>query len=152
MPEKQDNCDDCDCSGATIGRKQSPPGAAGVDAMFKAFSDVTRLRMLHLLLEGEMCVGDLATLLEATQPRASQHLACLRAAGLVTCRREGLWNYYSLARPTTTFHKKLLDCLRHCYSAVPELQADNRRAAQLARAASCCPPTSTRPRPGKESR
>jgi ArsR family transcriptional regulator len=124
----------------------SRPGDAGVDAMFKAFSDVTRLRILHLLLAGEMCVGDLATVVEATQPRASQHLACLRVAGLVTCRRDGLWSYYALARPTTTFHKKLLECLQHCFAEVPELQADDRRAAKLARAAPCCPPVAPRRR------
>lgn len=107
--------------------------------MFKAFSDTTRLRILHLLLGGEMCVGDVATVVEATQPRASQHLACLRSAGLVTCRRDGLWSFYSLATPKSKFHRKLLECLKHCFAEVPELQADERRAAKLAKAASCCP-------------
>ena len=152
MAKKRSECCDGDCGTATMRRATCPPADTGVDAMFKAFSDVTRLRILHLLLAGEMCVGDLATIVEATQPRASQHLACLRAAGLVTCRREGLWSYYSLARPTTTFHKKLLECLRHCFSEVPELQADDRRAAKLAKAAPCCPPASPRRRTTKASR
>lgn len=134
--------DPCDCGPEAT----KPPGDAGVDAMFKAFSDVTRLRILHLLLRGEMCVGDLVTILEALQPRTSQHLATLRVAGLVTCRREGLWNYYSLARPTATFHKNLLECLRHCFAEVPELQADDRRAAKLSKSAACCPPAKPRQR------
>ena len=79
-------------------------------------------------------------------------LRALRAAGLVTRRRAGLWSYYSLARPTTTFHKKLLECLRHCFSEVPELQADDRRAAKLAKAGPCCPPAAPRHRSTAASR
>jgi ArsR family transcriptional regulator len=119
-----------------------------VDAMFKAFSDGTRLRILHLLLGGEMCVGDLVTILEVPQPRTSQHLAALRSSGLVTSRRDGLWSFYSLAEPKSNFHKKLLECLRHCFSEVPELQADHRRAAKLAKSAPCCPPA--KPRSGSK--
>ncbi|MEX0670571.1 MAG: metalloregulator ArsR/SmtB family transcription factor [Pirellulales bacterium] len=152
MPKTQGVCFEGDCGTKPMRQATCPPGDAGVDAMFKAFSDVTRLRILHLLLSGEMCVGDLATIVGATQPRASQHLACLRAAGLVTCRREGLWSYYSLTRPTTTFHKKLLECLRHCFAEVPELQADDRRAAKLAKATPCCPPATPRRRTPKASR
>jgi ArsR family transcriptional regulator len=140
MAKKQ--CDPCDCATPV----EKPAGDAGVDAMFKAFSDVTRLRILHLLLRGETCVGDLVTILESPQPRVSQHLAILRSAGLVTCRREGLWSYYSLARPTATFHKKLIECLRHCFAEVPELQADDRRADKLSKSAACCPPTKSRKR------
>jgi ArsR family transcriptional regulator len=134
--------DPCDCG------HEAPATAvnASVDAMFKAFSDGNRLRILHLLLRGEMCVGDLVTILEAPQPRVSQHLATLRSAGLVTCRREGLWSHYSLARPQATFHKKLIECLRHCFAEVPELQADDRRAAKLAKTAPCCPPSPQRKR------
>jgi ArsR family transcriptional regulator len=132
---------------ATRGSPKRPRESdVGVDAMFKAFSDTTRLRILHLLLGGEMCVGDLSTLVEASQPRASQHLACLRAAGLVTCRREGLWCFYSLAEPKTSFHAKLIECLRHCFAEVPELQADERRAAKLAKSSPCCPPSQSRGR------
>lgn len=111
-----------------------------VDTIFRAFSERTRLRILHLLLDGEMCVGDLVAILETTQPRASQHLAYLRNAGLVTGRKSGLWTFYSLAKPSSPFHNKLLECLKHCFSEVPELQADDRRAAKLRRAGRCCAP------------
>jgi ArsR family transcriptional regulator len=111
---------------------------SSVDTMFRAFSERTRLRILHLLLEGEMCVGDLVAILESTQPRASQHLAYLRSAGLVTARKEGLWTYYSLTPAKSPFHKKLLECLQHCFSEVPELQADEKRAAKLRRSDRCC--------------
>ncbi len=127
------------CSDAKLGKNQSKnDGENNVDMMFRAFSERTRLRILHLLLDGELCVGDLVTILETTQPRASQHLAYLRSAGLVVGRKSGLWNYYSLAKAQSPFHKKLLECLKHCFSEVPELQADERRAAKLRRAGRCC--------------
>ncbi len=125
-------------------RKQTKPALKDarevdhVDVRFRAFSDRTRLRILHLLLNGEMCVGDLVTVLETNQPRASQHLAYLRNAGLVSVRKSGLWNYYSLAAAQTLFHKNLLKCLKCCFSEVPELQADEKRAAQLRKKGGCC--------------
>jgi ArsR family transcriptional regulator len=109
-----------------------------VDTMFRAFSDRTRLRILRLLLDGEMCVGDLVSILETDQPRVSQHLAYLRSAGLVVGRKQGLWSFYSLAVPKSPFHLKLLDCLGHCFAEVPELKADQQRAAEIARRGGCC--------------
>lgn len=107
-----------------------------VDAMFRAFSDRTRLRILALLKRGETCVCDLVDVLGVPQPTASRHLAYLRRAGLVIPRRDGQWSYYRLAPAQTEFHKKLLDCLGCCFNAVPELARDAKRIAQNAR--SCC--------------
>jgi ArsR family transcriptional regulator len=108
-----------------------------VDTMFRAFSDRTRLRILRLLLDGEMCVCDLVSILETDQPRVSQHLAYLRSAGLVVVRKQGLWSIYSLAVPKSPFHVKLLDCLANCFAEVPELQADQQRAAEVASRGRC---------------
>ncbi|MGB7622209.1 MAG: metalloregulator ArsR/SmtB family transcription factor [Terriglobia bacterium] len=67
---------------------------------FKALSDETRLRILHLLLEaGEICVCDMETVLGCPQARISRHLAILRNAGFIDDRREALWVLYSLAKP-----------------------------------------------------
>jgi len=79
-----------------------------VNLMFRAFSDRTRLRILHLLLGGELCVGDLVRILEVPQPTASRHLAYLRKAGLVRTRKNGLWNFYKLAEANTAFHGDLI--------------------------------------------
>lgn len=122
----------------TKSASKQEPEVDHVDRMFRAFSDRTRLRILHLLLKREMCVGDLVAILETTQPRASQHLAFLRNSGLVTVRKSGLWNYYSLVTAKTAFHKNLLKCLSCCFSEVPELQADDKLAANLQRAGRCC--------------
>lgn len=110
-----------------------------VNLLFRAFSDRTRLRILHLLSRGEVCVGDLVKVLRVPQPTASRHLAYLRRAGLVATRKAGLWSYYSLAPATGQFHASLLACLESCFREVPELESDARRYAQTRKAGGCCP-------------
>src|SRR5688572_8783732 len=90
-----------------------------VDMMFRAFSDRNRLRILHLLQKGEMCVGDLVNVLRVPQARASRHLAYLRKAGLVVARKAGLWSFYSLTPARSAFHQDLLECLARCFREVP---------------------------------
>ena len=109
-----------------------------IDAMFRAFSDRTRLRILRILLDSELCVGDIVEILRAPQPRISRHLAYLRKAGLVDVRKCGLWKHYSLAPAKDTFHRRLLECLEKCFSEVPELKADNARAAKIKKSGGCC--------------
>ena len=110
-----------------------------VNLMFRAFSDRTRLRILHLLLDGELCVGDLVAILQVPQPTASRHLAYLRKAGLVIARKNGLWNFYKLASANTPFHRDLVKCLRSCFQDVPEIAADTKRAAKVRKSGGCCP-------------
>jgi ArsR family transcriptional regulator, arsenate/arsenite/antimonite-responsive transcriptional repressor len=98
--------------------------------MFRAFSDPLRLRILHLLLRGEMCVCDIVDITRVPQPTASRHLAYLRRAGLIVKRRDGLWSYYRLAPAESGFHKSLVKCLKECFRDVPELAADATRAAK----------------------
>lgn len=95
-----------------------------VNLMFRAFSDHTRLRILNLLTQGELCVCDITAILDQSQPKISRHLAYLRRAGLVRARREGLWMHYHLAPAVNAFHKNLLNCLDCCFTAVPELSRD----------------------------
>src|SRR5882757_11344076 len=68
-----------------------------LETLFKALADATRLRILGLLLTGEVCVCHIHESLRIAQPKASRHLAYLRRAGLVDTRRQGLWIYYRLA-------------------------------------------------------
>jgi ArsR family transcriptional regulator len=98
-----------------------------VDRMFRAFADPTRLRILNLLLPGELCVCDIVSTLRIPQPTASRHLAYLKKSGLVESRREGLWIHYKLANPQTAFHRKLIDCLGCCCEDVPQLAKDSKR-------------------------
>jgi len=110
-----------------------------IDLMFRAFCDRTRLRVLSLLQDGDLCVGDIVESLQVPQPKVSRHLGQLRKAGLVTARKEGLWNHYSLAAPTTEFHRKLLECAVTCFQEVPEIKSDNSRAKKLRKSGGCCP-------------
>ena len=64
--------------------------------LFHALSDPTRLSVLEMLREGESCVCDLQSALDAAQSRLSFHLKVLKSAGLVTDRKEGRWSYYTL--------------------------------------------------------
>lgn len=104
-----------------------------VNLMFRAFSDRTRLRILHLLLKGEMCVCDIVSITRVPQPTASRHLAYLRRAGLVQARKEGLWMHYKLAPAKFSFHRSLVKCLRECFRDVPELARDAKRTESV-----CC--------------
>ena len=101
-----------------------------VDLKFKAFSDRTRLRILHLLLKGEMCVCDIVSVTRVPQPTASRHLAYLRRAGLIVRRKDSFWSYYELAPAESEFHRSLLKCLKECFRDVPELAGDAKRAAR----------------------
>lgn len=70
-------------------------------AIFKAYSDETRLRILFLLKEGELCVCELVSVLGMPQGKISRHLSVLKHAKLVTDRREGTWIYYALSKTDT---------------------------------------------------
>jgi ArsR family transcriptional regulator len=110
-----------------------------VNLLFRAFSDRTRLRILHLLQTNEVCVGDLVKVLGVPQPTASRHLAYLRRARLVQVRKDGLWALYSLAPAKGRFHGTLLECLGACFHEVPELDRDARHYARIKRSGGCCP-------------
>jgi len=64
--------------------------------LFKALNDPTRLKIINALILSEMCVCDIAALLDLTQPAVSHHLKMLRQIQLIKFRREGKVTYYSL--------------------------------------------------------
>ncbi|MCC9655175.1 ArsR/SmtB family transcription factor [Rhodopirellula halodulae] len=109
-----------------------------INTVFRAFADSTRLRILHLLVDDEICVGDMVKVLSLPQPTVSRHLAYLRKAALVDVRKVGLWSHYSLAAATSCFQQKLYDCLADCFHEVPELQQDAERLSQLRNEGGCC--------------
>lgn len=112
--------------------------ASRVDLMFRAFADETRLRILHLLSRGELCVCDIMAALAAPQSKVSRHLGHLRRAGLVTDRKEGLWRHYSLAKPSGAFQKRLIGCLGACLDEVTVLRRDARRLDEVVRRRRAC--------------
>jgi ArsR family transcriptional regulator len=63
---------------------------------FKALGEPTRIKILKLIAEREMCVCELMEVLDMNQPRISQHLKVLKEAGVVSERKQAQWSYYSL--------------------------------------------------------
>ncbi len=110
-----------------------------IDLMFQAFCHRMRVRILHLLAQGEMCVCSIVEIVQAPQPKVSRHLGVLKKAKLVTVRREGQWIYYSLAPVQSAFHQKLLECAANCVHEVTEIRDDERRLeAMRSRDKGCC--------------
>jgi len=108
-----------------------------METLFKALADATRLRILGLLLAGEVCVCDIHESLKITQPKASRHLAYLRRSGLVETRREGLWIHYRLGHLADPVLAAIADAVRHALTHVDSVQRDGQR---LQKRTGCCVP------------
>ena len=104
--------------------------------LFRVMAAPIRLRILHLLRNGELCVGDLVTVLGVPQPTASRHLAYLKRSGLITARKNSYWTFYRLAEARTPFRRKLLECLD---ADLPGRKRDAKRLAGVKRSGGCCP-------------
>ncbi|MFA6002273.1 MAG: metalloregulator ArsR/SmtB family transcription factor [Thermoleophilia bacterium] len=94
--------------------------------LFKALSDDTRLRILGLLLEGELCVCDLVSILGLPQSTVSRHLAYLKNSGLVSDRRQGVWMHYRLSEGDSALHKDLLKLLTKDLPAIKQVMSDQK--------------------------
>lgn len=115
---------------------------AQTEALFQALADPTRIRIVNLLGRGELCVCQIVYVLGMSQPKISRHLAILRDAGMVSDRKDGRWVHYSLTRPASNLHARLVGCARECFADVELLRDDLirlKRAPQLsAEAVACC--------------
>jgi ArsR family transcriptional regulator len=103
---------------------------------FQALGDKTRLRLLNLMGEQEVCVCYFVEVLGAPQPNISRHLAYLRRAGIVAARRDGKWMHYRLVTPP---HSGAAEVLRRTLESLQQesvMQADRARLAKA-----CCSPT-----------
>jgi ArsR family transcriptional regulator len=108
-----------------------------METLFKALADETRLRILGLLLTGEVCVCDIHQSLKIPQSKTSRHLAYLRRTGLVETRRSGLWIHYRLGRPSDPVLAALVDSVRHGLSHLDTVRKD---AERLQKRTGCCVP------------
>jgi ArsR family transcriptional regulator len=117
-----------------------------IDLLFRALADRTRLRLLNLIADKEICVCYFVEILKISQPKISRHLAYLRRAGIVTARRQGRWMHYRLVTPRDTVASAILkETLAHLRQ-MPEMQGD---LAKLE--TSCCSPDSSAlPRPAPQ--
>ena len=106
-----------------------------LESFFKALGDVTRLRILGLLLNGEVCVCHIHESLKVSQPKVSRHLAYLRAAGLVETRREGVWIHYRVAELSDPLRTTVATAVQHMLSHVEVVHKD---AERLQKNTGCC--------------
>jgi ArsR family transcriptional regulator len=109
-----------------------------METLFKALADVTRLRILGLLLAGEVCVCHIHESLKIPQPKASRHLAYLRRSGLVDARRDGLWVHYRMATLRDPVLAAIGDAVRH---GLAHLEMVHRDAARLRKKTGCPKPS-----------
>lgn len=103
--------------------------------LFAALADATRLRLLNLMASREVCVCYFVAILRQPQPKISRHLAYLRAAGIVSARREGKWMHYRICWPEDAAATRVLK------AALDALSADERMREDLDRfERACCQP------------
>ncbi|MGI9056818.1 MAG: ArsR/SmtB family transcription factor [Pyrinomonadaceae bacterium] len=104
-----------------------------METLFLALADKTRLRLLNLIRDDEVCVCYFTEVLGESQPKISRHLAYLRNAEVVSARREGKWMNYSIQIPENPSAAKLLQDTLEWLRSQKDLQADFERLATV-----CC--------------
>lgn len=114
----------------------SDPEPLALARVFSALADPTRLRLLNLMRDREVCVCYFVAVLKTTQPKISRHLAYLRRAGIVSARRSGKWMHYRIAVPRNSMSERLLHDLFREFDRKPEMQRDRQRMESA-----CCSPT-----------
>src|SRR5436309_10611655 len=107
-----------------------------IELLFKALDDDTRLRLINLIGDSEVCVCFFVKILKTSQPKISRHLAYLRRAKIATARREGKWMHYRLTEPPDEHAARIFREVRASLAEHPEMQRDREKLMQV-----CCAPT-----------
>ncbi|HKR01081.1 MAG TPA: metalloregulator ArsR/SmtB family transcription factor [Pyrinomonadaceae bacterium] len=102
---------------------------------FRALADRTRLRLINLMGDDEVCVCFFVAVLGVNQPKISRHLAYLRRAGVVSARRDGKWMHYRLVEPTDPHAARIFHELRAWLKEDADMQRDRQRLIKV-----CCAP------------
>ena len=120
---------------SAVANKSKSPKAFPIDLLFRALADRTRLRLLNLIADKEICVCYFVEILKISQPKISRHLAYLRRAGIASARRQGRWMHYRLLAPRDAVASAILsETLAHVQQ-LPEMQADRAKLFM-----NCCSP------------
>lgn len=99
--------------------------------IYQCFCDPTRLRILHLLTKGPLCVCHFQDILGEPQVKISKHLAYLRARGMVEAEREQTWMIYSLPKQRAAELEMNLKCLQDCVQTEPIFKHDLQRLVKV---------------------
>jgi ArsR family transcriptional regulator len=108
-----------------------------IDLLFRALADRTRLRLLNLIADKEICVCYFVEILKISQPKISRHLAYLRRAGIVASRRQGRWMHYRLLAPRDAVASAILKETMAHLRQMPDLERDLAKLETR-----CCSPAS----------
>ena len=106
--------------------------------IYQCFCDKTRLRILHLLADGPLCVCHFQDVLGEPQVKISKHLSYLRARGMVEATREGNWRIYSLPKKPAPELENNLRCLQDSVQTDGSFVRDRKKLSALKK--SCCEP------------
>lgn len=106
-----------------------------IELLFKALADSTRLRLINLIAEDEVCVCFFVEVLNINQPKISRHLAYLRRAGVVSARREGKWIHYRIIEPPDPHAANIFREVRTWLANEPAMRSDRSRLERI-----CCAP------------
>lgn len=106
------------------------------EQIFKALGDTTRLRILSLLLEQELCVCKIEYALSLSQSNASRHLTVLKNAGVLESRKQAQWAYYKISEKFCQENPELDKHLRKHLPKLPGFVEDNEKA-KTSRAEMC---------------
>jgi ArsR family transcriptional regulator len=106
-----------------------------MERFFQALGDNTRLRLLNLMGDQEICVCYFVEILDQPQPKISRHLAYLRSAGIVAARREGKWMHYRIVMPPNIGAAQVLQQTLGWLKEERTMQADRARLSKA-----CCSP------------
>jgi ArsR family transcriptional regulator len=107
-----------------------------MERFFVALSDRTRLRLLNLMGDDELCVCFFVEILGEGQSKISRHLAYLRQAGIVEARREGKWMHYRIVTPADSHAQRILRDVRQWLRDDNEMQRERNRLINV-----CCAPS-----------
>lgn len=99
--------------------------------IYECLCDVTRLRLLHVLTQGPVCVCHFQEVLDEPQVKVSKHLGYLRERGLVECQREGNWVVYTLPQKPSRELAANLACLQDCARENPVFKRDLAKLKKL---------------------
>jgi ArsR family transcriptional regulator len=105
------------------------------ELFFAALADKTRLRLLNLMRDGEVCVCFFAGTLATNNPKISRHLSYLKRAGLVTGRRDGKWIHYRINEPADKTAREVFAATMKMLDADTQMKADRKRLTNI-----CCDP------------
>ena len=106
-----------------------------IEFLFKALADHTRLRLINLIGDDEVCVCFFVEVLKINQPKISRHLAYLRRAGVVSARRDGKWIHYRLIEPPDPHAANIFREVRAALPNDPAMKNDRARLEKI-----CCAP------------